>query len=74
MEIKYTTDLLIFAIDDEKNNNCRELSKKSLSILLVNRKKEPFQNKWCLPGGFVFDDETSLLAVERILKKEIKGD
>ena len=74
MEIKYTTDLLIFAIDDEKNNNCRELSKKSLSILLVNRKKEPFQNKWCLPGGFVFDDETSLLAAERILKKETNLD
>ena len=54
MEIKYTTDLLIFAIDDKKNENCRELSKKSLSLLLVKRAKEPFKDMWCLPGGFVF--------------------
>lgn len=70
MEIKYTTDLLIFAIDDKENENCRELSKKSLSLLLVKRTKEPFKNMWCLPGGFVFDNETSLDAAKRILKKE----
>ena len=70
MEIKYTTDLLIFAIDDKKNENCRELSKKSLSLLLVKRAKEPFKDMWCLPGGFVFDNETSLEAAKRILKKE----
>lgn len=70
MEIKYATDLLIFAIDDKKNNNCRELSKKKLSILLVKRTKEPYKNKWCLPGGFVLDGETSLIGSKRILKKE----
>lgn len=70
MEMKYTTDLLIFAIDDKKNNNCRELSKKKLSILLVKRNKEPFKDKWCLPGGFILDDETSLVGAKRILKKE----
>ena len=70
MEIKYTTDLLIFAIDDKKNENCRELSKKSLSLLLVKRAKEPFKDMLCLPGGFVFDNETSLEAAKRILKKE----
>lgn len=70
MEIKYATDLLIFAIDDKKNDNCRELSKKKLSILLVKRSKEPFKDKWCLPGGFIFDDETSLVGAKRILKKE----
>ena len=70
MEIKYATDLLIFAIDDKKNDNCRELSKKKLSILLVKRNKEPFKNKLCLPGGFIFDGETSLIGAKRILKKE----
>ena len=70
MEIKYATDLLIFAIDDKKNDNCRELSKKKLSILLVKRNKEPYKNKWCLPGGFIFDGETSLIGAKRILKKE----
>ena len=70
MEVKYATDLLIFAIDDKENDNCRELSKKKLSILLVKRNKEPFKNKWCLPGGFIFENETSLIGAKRILKKE----
>ena len=70
MNIRYATDVLIFAIDDEKNDNCRELSKKSLSILLVKRNKEPFKNKWCLPGGFILDEEPSFTGAKRILKKE----
>lgn len=70
MEIKYATDLLIFTINDKKNDNCRELSKKNLSILLVKRKKEPYKDKWCLPGGFIFENETSVKGAERILKKE----
>mgnify|MGYP005809075635 FL=1 len=41
-----------------------------LSILLVKRSKEPFKDKWCLPGGFIFEDETSLVGAKRILKKE----
>ncbi len=68
--MKYATDLLIFAIDDEKNTNCRELSKKSLSILLVKRQKEPYKDTWCLPGGFIQDSETSLEAASRVLEKE----
>ncbi len=70
MEFKFATDLLIFAIDDKKNDNCRELSKKNLSILLVKRNKEPFKDRWGLPGGFVFENETSLEAAKRVLKKE----
>lgn len=70
MNIRYSTDVLIFAIDDEKNDNCRELSKKSLSILLVKRNKEPSKNKWCLPGGFILDEETSFTGAKRVLKKE----
>ena len=70
MNIMYATDVLIFAIDDEKNDNCRELSKKSLSILLVKRNKEPFKNKGCLAGVLIFDEETSFIGAKRILKKE----
>ena len=72
--MKYATDLLIFAISTEKNDNCRELAKKNLSILLVKRSKEPFKNKWCLPGGFVLDNETSLMGAQRVLKKETNLD
>ena len=74
MEIKFATDLLIFAINEISNDNCRELSKKKLSILLVKRNHEPFKDKWCLPGGFILDNETSLIGAERILKKETNLD
>lgn len=66
----YTSDLLIFGINSQAENNIRALSKKYLSILLVKRTKEPFKDKWCLPGGFILNDETSKEATERILKKE----
>ena len=69
-KVAYTTDLLIFGIDSRESDNLRSLPKKYFSILLVKRNKEPFMNKWCLPGGFVNSDETSKEASIRILKKE----
>ncbi len=68
--MKYTADLVIFGISTKESDNCRGLAKKSLSVLLVNREKEPYKGKWCLPGGYIFEDETSLNAAKRILKKE----
>lgn len=70
MKIDYTSDLLIFGIDSRVSSNVRSLPKKYFSILLVKRNKEPFNNKWCLPGGYVGIDETSKEASNRILKKE----
>ena len=70
MKIDYTSDLLIFGIDSRVNSNVRSLPKKYFSILLVKRNKEPFNNKWCLPGGYVGIEETSKEASNRILKKE----
>ena len=69
-DFKYTTDILIYSIDSRKNDNTRELPKKYFSILLVKRDKEPFKDMWCLPGGFVNNDETSYDAAKRVLKKE----
>lgn len=66
----YTSDLLIFAIDSRTNDNVRLLPDKYISILLVKRKKNPFKDKWCLPGGFVNNNETAFDAAKRILKKE----
>lgn len=68
--VKYATDILIYSIDSRDNSNCRELPKKYFSILLIKRDKEPFKDKWCLPGGYVFEDETSYDAAKRVLKKE----
>lgn len=66
----YSTDILIFSIDSRDNTNCRELPKKYFSILLVKREKEPYKDSWCLPGGFVEENETSYEAAKRVLKKE----
>lgn len=68
--IQYATDILIFSIDSRENPNCRELPKKYFSILLVKRNKEPFKDMWCLPGGYVSEDETSFEGAKRVLKKE----
>lgn len=65
-----TTDLLIFSVDSRYDNNPRTLPKKYISILLVKRDKDPFNNKWCLPGGFMKENETSNESAARILKKE----
>ncbi len=68
--VAYTTDLLIFGIDSRKNANTRSLPVKHFSILLVKRDKEPFVDKWCLPGGFIESGETSKIASDRVLTKE----
>ena len=70
MKIDYTSDLLIFGIDSRVSSNVRSLPKKYFSLLLVKRSKEPFNNKWCLPGGYVGIEETSKDAAVRILEKE----
>ena len=39
-------------------------------ILLIERGKNPFKNRWALPGGFVDMDETIEAACKRELKEE----
>ena len=70
MNFGYTNDLVIFGVDSRRDDNLRSLPQKHLSVLLVQRKKEPEKNKWCIPGGFVELNETSKDATKRILKKE----
>ncbi|MBI3235001.1 MAG: NUDIX hydrolase, partial [Bacteroidetes bacterium] len=50
------TDCVIFGFDGGE-----------LKLLLLKREKEPFENKWALPGGFVFMDETTEACAKRIL-------
>ena len=39
-------------------------------VLLIQRKNEPFEGQWALPGGFVEDDEDLDIAVGRGLEEE----
>jgi 8-oxo-dGTP diphosphatase len=39
-------------------------------VLLIERGKEPFKNKWALPGGFIKMDETLETACKRELFEE----
>lgn len=39
-----------------------------LSVMLLNRKEEPFKDQWTLPGGFIQMEETLLQVCERIMK------
>ncbi|GAB1452234.1 NUDIX hydrolase [Draconibacterium sp.] len=54
-----TTDALVFA--KEKNTTF---------VLLIERGREPFKNKWALPGGFIEMDETLEDACKRELAEE----
>jgi len=68
--LSLTTDILIFSVSSEEEENYRKLSKKYFSILLVKRNTHPFKDKWCLPGGFVGYDEELEDAPKRILENE----
>lgn len=43
----------------------------SLSVLLLNRKDEPFKNGWTLPGGFLQMEETLKQVCNRIMHTKI---
>lgn len=69
-KLSMTTDILIFSVSDEVQENYRKLNKKYFSILLVKRDNYPFKDKWCLPGGFVGIDEDIEDSAKRILANE----
>jgi len=46
------------------------ISQDSNSILLIQRKRDPFAGSWALPGGFMDMDETASQAAIRELQEE----
>ncbi|MGN6567793.1 MAG: NUDIX domain-containing protein [Flavipsychrobacter sp.] len=58
-DIKVAADSVIFAYVEA-----------TLSILLIQRKNDPFKGMWALPGGFVENDEDLEPAAIRELKEE----
>lgn len=55
-----TVDCVIFGLDESQQ----------LKVLLIRRKREPYSNKWALPGGFVQMEESLEDAARRELKEE----
>lgn len=53
-------DLIVFGYHDQQ-----------LSVLLLNRKEEPFKDGWTLPGGFVQMEERFSETSSRILKTKL---
>ena len=51
------TDAVVFTIKTEEPDSYRKLPTTNLRILLYQRTVEPYQYKWCLPGGFLNVDE-----------------
>jgi 8-oxo-dGTP diphosphatase len=58
--MKVATDAIVFGYS--KNDG--------VSVLLIQRKYEPFKNSWAIPGGFVLDDESLEESVRRELSEE----
>ena len=51
------TDAVVFTIKTDEPNSYRKLPETKLRILLYQRNAEPYESKWCLPGGFLNIDE-----------------
>lgn len=58
--IKIAVDAIVFGYS--KNDG--------ISVLLIERKYEPFKNSWAIPGGFVLENESLEDAVKRELSEE----
>ncbi len=54
-----TVDVVIFTLQERE-----------LHVLLVKRKRWPYEGRWAIPGGFVQMDESLELAVRRELEEE----
>jgi 8-oxo-dGTP diphosphatase len=59
-DIKVAVDAIVFGYSKQDG----------VSVLLIQRKYDPFKNSWAIPGGFVLEDETLEAAVKRELAEE----
>jgi 8-oxo-dGTP diphosphatase len=55
-KLEITVDIVIFTLQEGE-----------LKVLLGKRKTTPFENQWALPGGFMWQGESSITAAQRVL-------
>lgn len=68
-----TVDALVFVkerIPSLSNKNKKDVILEKTYVLLIERGREPFKNKWALPGGFIEMDEILEAACKRELLEE----
>lgn len=65
-----TNDVLIFTIENCKEENPEKSCDKKLQVLLIQRRDHPSIHKWALPGGFVNMDEDLIEGAYRELQEE----
>lgn len=66
----YTTDTLIFTIQNKEGIETNDLDDRELKILMIQRSDHPYINNWSLPGGFVEKDENLDCGALRELEEE----
>lgn len=65
------SDIVIFTItSSEKNTGKKALPSRELQLLLIQRKKWPYEGQWALPGGFCNEDESMYDCARRELQEE----
>jgi len=64
------SDCVVFGIDTIDGKDRKSLKQRVLKILLVKRKEEPFENRYCLAGGFLRKGETIEETAVRELREE----
>lgn len=63
-------DIVVFTVRKSDSESYRHLAKPVLSVLLVRRTEEPFENMLALPGGFCCREETIEETAFRKLKEK----
>ncbi|WP_373876474.1 NUDIX domain-containing protein [Paenibacillus spongiae] len=65
------TDIAIFTITSTDRAKAKKsLPRRELQVLLIKRKRWPFEGKWALPGGFTNETETVHECAKRELWEE----
>lgn len=65
------SDIVIFTITSEERSGVKKaLPDRQLQVLLIQRKKWPFEGQWALPGGFCQEDESMYECARRELEEE----